>query len=77
MTHLSAVPDQKMMRRRPLRFRNDVHQPVFHLIGRFPFCKTQSVGAAEHVRIHGDRVAAECDRINDVRGLTSDARKRL
>ena len=77
MTNFSSVPNEPVVRLRPFFLGDDLHEPLFHLFGRFPDGKPRSVRNAEHVRIDGDRIPAEGDRINDVGRLSPHAREAL
>ena len=56
MADLSSVPDEPVMRLRPIFFGNERHEPLFHFEGRFAGGEPQAVGDAEDVRIDGDGV---------------------
>ena len=50
-------------------------KPLFHFRGSPAFCQPQTVADAEHVRIHGDGVAAERHGVYHVGSLFAHARK--
>ena len=76
MAYPPPVIDEPVVRLRPLRFGDDGAEPRLHLIGRAACGEPQAVGDAENVRIHGDGVAAERERVHDVRRLSPHARER-
>ena len=65
------------MRLRPILFGDERHEPFFHFEGRLAGGEPQTVGDAEDVRIDGDGVAAEGERVDDVGGLPAHARERF
>ena len=69
MADLSSVPDEPVMRLRPIFFGDERHEPLFHFEGRLAEGESETVGDAEDVRIDGDGVAAEGERVDDVGGL--------
>ena len=77
MADPSSVPDQPMMRLRPIRLRNGNFQLFFRFCRRGCLCQSETVAHAEYVRIHCDRVFFKPNGRNDVRRLLPYSGKRF
>ena len=77
VTDAPSVINKIVVRLRPLGFGYGFAKPFFDFGGSISFGNPQPVRNPEHVRVDGNRVAPERNRVYDVRRFLSHARKRL
>ena len=77
MAHFPPVPNEEVVRSRPILLWDRLHEPFLDGAGRLALGKPEAVGDAEYMGIHRNGIAAEGDGVYDVGSLSPDARKRL
>ena len=77
MADAPAVPDQPMVRLRPILLRNGLFELLLRFERVFRVREAQAVAHAENVRIHGDGVLIEPHGRNDVGRFLSHTRQRF